>query len=196
MRRLTQSILFLLAVASCPAQMMPMGLTAKAMLVQIPEIKKELKVTKDQSKEIQKLMTDLQADPSLLGGRPNMHYTMKGFDLQIVKVLDEGQNARLFEIFLQENGFLCLTEPEVSEKLGLKPEVLEKAVALIDKLMDDEMAVFAEAQKSKKYDLKQIDTLKAQAQKDIAALLNEEETKTWETMKGKPFKFPKMMRKS
>lgn len=193
MLRLTFIGLLLVVAVQCFAQMMPMGLTGKLMLVAMPEVKKELKITKEQDKQIKDAIEKFRSDPELMKSMPDMHYTTREMDKKIVEFLDEGQRARLLELFIQENGFICLSEKEVSESLGLPKETQDKAEEIIDKLMDNVMASLMESQKKGKIDMKAIDGFKTQAQSDIKALLTPEYEEKWKAMQGKPFKFPKLL---
>lgn len=195
MFRLSSVALLLALVVSSFAQMMPMGLTGKMMLVAMPEVKKELKITKEQDKKIKETIEQFRTDPTLTKTLPDMHYTTREMDKKVVEHLDEAQRARLLELFIQENGYICLTEKEVSEPLALPKETQEKAEEIIDKLMSDVMASLMESQKEGKIDMKAIDGFKKQAQADIKALMSPEQEERWKAMQGKPFKFPKLLGK-
>ena len=158
------------------------------------EVKKEIKLTKEQGKQIEALLKDAQKDPSSLGGMMDMHYMTKSLDKKLVTVLDDPQNLRLQQLFLQSNGLVALSEPEVSSELKLTDEASTEVQAVIKAFDKAQMSLMMDVQKTRKIDQKKMDGLRAQAEADISALLSQEQREVWKAMLGEPFKFPKPRR--
>lgn len=187
------SVLFAAAVSFSQRSLMPFGLTGKFMLVSMKEVKKEIKLTSDQDKQIQALLKQMQDDPTAMG-MPDMHYLTRGVDKKIVALLDETQASRLQELFLQFNGLMTLSEEEVSKPLGLSEEVAEKVKAAIRAHDKEATEVLMETQKTRKVDSKKLEAMDKKTVEELTALLSSEQLETWKKMQGAPFKFPKMGR--
>jgi hypothetical protein len=195
MRAVTVFAWTLWACAFATAQMsVPFGLTGKTVLLAMNEVKKEVRLTKEQSRQIEALFKDGQRDPNSLGATMDMHYMTKSLDKKVVALLDGSQNIRLQQLFLQANGMVALSEPEVASGLRLSDETLAQVKALIKAFDKAQMSAMMDVQKTRKIDQKKLDGLRAQAEADISALLSQEQRDAWKAMLGEPFKFPKARR--
>ena len=183
----------LAALAPAPqSAMMPIGLTGKFLMLHMEQVKKELKVTKEQDKAVAKLFETVSKDPSSMGMSMDMHYMTRSLDAMIAPLLDEAQNKRLQELFLQYNGLLAVTEKEVVTALGLSEEVQAKATAIVKKHDRDAMTTLMETRKTHKVDTKHLKEIDEMAKADLTALLTAEQNEKWKTLVGAPFTFPKM----
>ena len=162
------------------------GLTGKTMLLAANEVKKELKLTKDQEKQIQGMMNDAQKNPAKYASM-DMTYMTRGMDKEVVTFLTVEQNARLNELFWQFNGLFALSEPELCTALSLSEEVRAQAQTLVrayNKATTDEFI-----SSKGRPDKKKLETLKSEAVKSLEGLLTPSDLDKWKEVQGKPFKF-------
>lgn len=185
------SFLVFTAATTVQAQMMPIGLNGKIMLLAFNEVKKEIHLSKDQDKQIQKIGEDMQKDSSQLK-IPDMHYMTRPMDDKLVGILDQAQNTRINELFWQFNGLFALTENDLCDALALSDDVRASCKILIkayDKEVTDELM-----SRKGKMDKKKNAELREKTLAGLAALLTPEQSEKWIALQGKPFKFPKMGR--
>lgn len=168
------------------------------MLLSLKEVRKELKLTPKQTKEIdakQKEMTN-----SLQGGADPSNYTevLKKMEAQykaMLDILDADQAKRFHQLELQREGPVAVLQPQNAEELKLTAEQKEKMNDIQRKAQEELMAEMQEVSKSrdprKSANLaKKMQASKKETGEKIAALLTEDQTKQWKEMQGKPFKFP------
>ncbi len=187
MARIIAPAFLLLLAAVCPAQRSMTGATSRLMLVMTPDVKKEIKVTKDQDKKIQEAIKAMQAEVQA-GTRPmDLSDPMGSFDLDFTPILDDAQRMRLEELFIQANSGYALIDPKVAVALGLTNEQKQsvktaktEALTELMKLMGEMRSASAMKALKKRHEeigVKMLDILTA-----------DQKTKL-ETLKGKPFKF-------
>ncbi|MBS1723882.1 MAG: hypothetical protein JSS66_13120 [Armatimonadetes bacterium] len=179
------------SVALCQ-HMMP-GLNGKIVLLAMLEVKKELKLTKQQEDQIREIQQKAQKDPTGFG-MPDMHYMLKPIDVKVVEVLDEGQRARLQELWLQDNGPLAISEPSVAATLELDEATTGKVKEIGKEFDRASMDLLMAVQRTHKMDKPAMEKLQKDTNDKILALLSEGQLKKWQEMLGKPFKFPKVGR--
>src|SRR5687767_7882361 len=114
-------ILLLVASALSMAQRMPFGGTSRLMITMMPDVKKELKITKDQDKKVQERIKKITEDMQKGIVPPGFSFT-EGPDISFDDILDETQRARLEELFIQSNGGFALADAKVATKIGLTEE--------------------------------------------------------------------------
>ena len=181
-----------------------------AMLLGIPEVQNELNLSEGQKKEINGLLAD--AREKVLGQinfqdlrnlsaderekrfgelRKKFEEVGKGIDEKAGKFLDTKQSERLHQLVLQREGAMALARPDVSAKLGLGSEQMEK----IKKIQEDARpsgSAFGRNQSSedRQAAMKKLREQFEKAQKDCFAVLNDDQMLDWTNMCGKTFKFP------
>ncbi|MEX2244337.1 MAG: hypothetical protein WD716_10895 [Fimbriimonadaceae bacterium] len=179
--------LLILAAAVCPAQRSMTGATSRLMLVMSPDVKKEIKVTKAQDKQIQEAMKVLQQEMQA-GTRPiDLSDPMGSMDVDLTPILDDAQRARLEELYLQANTGYALSDPKVAAALELtddqkqkvKTSKTEAAKQLLTLLSEARSASAMKAAKKKQEEL-------GVAMLDV---LTAEQRAKFEALKGKEFKF-------
>jgi hypothetical protein len=101
------------------------------------------------------------------------------------ETLTARQRKRLNEILLQEAGLLCLTRPEIAEKLELTKEQQKKAAQLLQEA-NQEMEELIDSTNG---ELKEqgLQDLRAACQKRLQSLLSEKQKLKWKEMCGAPF---------
>ena len=166
-----------------------MGVDGRFMIATSPDVRKELKITKEQDKKLQEAVKEMGA--SAQGGALppgfDMMNPMGMLDPKLEEILDETQKHRLEELFVQSNGGYALLDKKVAAALELTDEQ-KSAVKEIDserrKAVMDGMSAGASGYKGLK---KKVEECGAK----MLAVLTPEQTKKLEEMKGKPFKFRK-----
>jgi Spy/CpxP family protein refolding chaperone len=191
MSRLAICTISLLLLASlCAAQRMPVGMTGRFMLVMMPDAKKELKITKEQDKQIQQVMKEAN-DAARSGQMPagfDFMNPMGHLDPKLASILTPEQAARLEELFVQANGGFSLLDSKVSTALGLSDEVNGQIKELNSEAAAEQMRTLQGGMRSKA-DADKLKKVRADYGAKMLALLSPEQAKKFETMKGKPFKF-------
>jgi hypothetical protein len=180
-------------------------------LLTMPAVQTELKVTDDQKSKIQDLsstMRDKMGEVFNAGGGPPDFQNMsqeerqkamgemrkkiqgvnKELDAQAVKILTADQLDRAKQLQLQREGATALTRDEVAKKVGLKDDQIAKIKKLQESLIsqrpqfDPNGDIQAQFQKMRENVTK--------SQKDMLAVLTDEQTAKWKELCGKPFTFP------
>lgn len=106
---------------------------APSMATQRPEVRKELKLSKDQTKvldEVKKRVTEASqaANKSMDFGA--IGRAMREGDAKIWEILDDGQDARLRGLILQIKGPAAFEEEEFVKEYAVTPEQVEKLDAI------------------------------------------------------------------
>lgn len=166
-----------------------LGINGRFMVATMPEAKKELKVTKEQDKKLQEAVKEMGA--AAQGGALPPGYDMMNpmgvLDPKIEEILDETQKKRLEEMFLWVNEGYALLDKKVAAALELTDEQ-KSAVKDIDserrKSVMEGMSAGPSGYKGLK---KKVEECCAK----MLTVLTPEQTKKFEEMKGRPFKFRK-----
>jgi hypothetical protein len=174
-------------------------------LVRIPEVQTELKITGDQKTKLTALQAEYREaakkgqEDARTGGK-SWDDLMKAFQKlnedftqKLNAVLTAEQQKRHFELVVQKAGSMALLNPEVQSKLAFTEKQKEGAKELAGKMQQANMAVGGKIQsqeltweEAQKLFKKNSETLGKELQK----LLTPEQATKYNTMSGKPFKFP------
>lgn len=164
-----------------PAAMM----TSPCLCVQNPDVKKELKLNRDQGKkidgvlkEINEEMKNAQKSMALAG----MKAAMEAGDAKVWEILDDTQDQRLRELILQMKGAMALTEEATSKELGLSEEQVAKIKELKSKASKDWMGHMQAGSQS---GMKKGKDVMDQLEKDAVAVLTTEQQAKYTKMLGK-----------
>jgi len=203
---LRKAFIVLAALAAClaSAQFDAMGMmrkmqTAPIVLLPMPEVKKELKLSGDQNKKIGDINKEFQKKNQELmkgsGGQDlsaamamgtKMQEATDEASKQAVAVLDADQAKRLTQIQLQIIGGPCLYEPDMQKTLGLN----DQQVGKIDEIKDGESTHMAEIMQQNQRNPKamQKKMKEARAERDAALLkiLTEDQAAKLKDLQGPP----------
>lgn len=178
----------LLAAALSGAQFGGMGMDmmyGPMATLQRPEIRKELKVSKDQVKQLDEIVKNLTKVSE--SGNIQINSLSK-VDADMMAVLDEVQKQRYFELSIQIRGAIALTEPLVVEKLGLNVDQAASAKkirkATQDKVLD--------AARKGSRDSKLMENASKALEKELTALLTDDQKKAFTELAGVIFKGARM----
>jgi|DewCreStandDraft_4_1066084.scaffolds.fasta_scaffold39548_2 hypothetical protein len=180
------------------------------MLLRIPEVQQELKMTQPQISKLQEaqqqLMEQLRAgggfqpggDPEAM--RQRMEEMQKAQDKAVADILDSKQLARFKQLELQRAGTAALLRNDVAEQLKLTQQQRTQIQQIQQETMRSLMQGFQGAdfqnmsQEERQKMFQEMQTKREAAQKDadakVNALLSESQRAQWKAMLGTPFKFP------
>ena len=184
------------------------------MMLNMPEVQKELKMTPDQIDKVKAKQADVQAATQAImekaGGpqalrdmtpedRAKLTADMQEVQTKAVKeVLDETQMKRFHQLELQQAGPRAFTMPEVKKALDITDEQTTKMAAIQTEQMQAMRAAMQgidfqnmTAEDRAAMQKKNAEMQKATLEKTMA-VLTPEQTKKWKEMTGEPFKFPAM----
>ena len=177
----------LIAAAVCMAQRSPSGSTNRTMLAMMPDVKKELKITKDQDKKIQAAMKEMQ-DKAMNGEiRIDLSDPMGSMDIDFGPILDDAQKVRLEELYAQYNNGFALADPKFVTALAINEETLAQIKAIKSTAARELPQMMMNARSTAA--AKEADKKREEFSLQMLALLTEEQKGKFETMKGKAFKF-------
>jgi hypothetical protein len=186
-------IVFLMALAALAgmalAQRPSFASSSRTFLAMMPDVRKEIKLTKDQDKKIQEALKEMERklQAGTLPPGFNIMDPMAGFDIDLEPILDEAQRARLDELFVQANGGFALDDKVVSAKLGLTDEqksaIRSRKAEATGEIAEKMMQVRSPGA------MKEIEKMRGAHDAALLEMLTPEQKATLETLKGKPFKF-------
>lgn len=163
----------------------------KGEVVMLPEVQKELKITKDQQKQIQAAMTTMSqgANPNM----PDMTSMMANMDAQTLAPLNPDQVARLNDLWMQYEGPRVVQDKAVADKLQLTADQKSKIAAIWDGYQQTAMDTMQHMHAGST--MNGVKKALKEANEATLALLAPDQMKTLTEMQGKPFKFrsPKQM---
>jgi len=176
----------LLAAQFSGAQFNLGGPTGKMMLVIMPDVQKDLKMTKDQQKQVQAVMQSMNS-----AGNMQMPTDMSQMNAQmdapILAVLNADQLARLQELWIQYNGTKVLQDDTVAKGLQLTDDQKTKIKQLWD---DYGQSIMDAMQKRSQSAMNSMKKKKKETDEASLALLTPDQLKAFTDMQGKPHKFP------
>lgn len=193
MTTLTRFVLTALAAvtlsAAGHAQGFNMGMPMpKLGVLMQPDVKKELKITKDQEKKLKEITQKMSANPGTPSPGAPGSGMFGGIDKDLPELLTPDQMKRLNELWIQHEGAFVLNLEEISKPLEItddqKSKISEAVAAYNDKLMEAMQRGIRS-----KGDVNKIKAFQAEAEKAILAVLTEAQSKKFTEMQGKKFKF-------
>jgi Spy/CpxP family protein refolding chaperone len=165
-------------------------------LAQLPEVEKELKLTDAQKTKASELEDDLRQERSAIfqdaaGDFEYMREEMTKLNNEIAKEfaaeLDEAQNKRLAEVYVQANGLTALFEESVAAAVKLTDEQKKKLEDVRNGQMGSFQGVDWQSLSEEELDKEVTDRL-AKQDEEYAAVLTEEQKPEFEKLKGAELK--------
>lgn len=190
--RLAVLLIALTGVASALAQPhLPskhMVLGPKIFIVFRPDVKAELKVTEEQSKTILDAFEgSLQVEGSKIMITMDGSQDLDAMAKSALKILGEEQRKRLEELWVQQLGAIAVADDDIGKTLKLNDEQKKKISALVDDTADELTELFMAGPDDST--AKKAKGIRERASQKALALLDGDQKKAFEAMKGKPFKF-------
>lgn len=106
---------------------------------------------------------------------------MRQMEKKVKEILNESQYKRYQELSLQAQGAPAMLRPEIASKLGLTEDQVER--------MQEEMEM---AQVPDMGQPQRPEDRRKQIESKLFAILTSGQKEKWQSMLGKPFKFPEM----
>jgi Spy/CpxP family protein refolding chaperone len=165
-------------------------------LAQLPEVEKELKLTDAQKTKASELEDDLRQERSAIfqdaaGDFEYMREEMTKLNNEIAKEfaaeLDEAQNKRLAEVYVQANGLTALFEESVAAAVKLTDEQKKKLEDVRNGQMGSFQGVDWQSLSEEELDKEVTDRL-AKQDEEYGAVLTEEQKPEFEKLKGAELK--------
>lgn len=187
MRSITIILLLIGSIAVATAQRMPFGITGRSLLVSMGDVKKELKLTKEQDKQIMKAIQDY--GEAAKQGQASFDFMdpMAGVDPALEAILNDEQKVRLEQLFVQANGGFALVDKKVAAALKLTDEQKAAIKKIADQANSDALNSMRTAHSPGS--VKAVQKKHDEAGDQMKALLTPEQATEFAAMQGKPFKF-------
>ncbi len=190
------------------------------MLLAIPEVQTELALTDDQKEKVKtegdsvrekmrdafsgidfqalRDMTDEERTKATADMRKKMEDVGKNVEEKLKTVLDAKQQERLKQLELQVQGGNALLRPEVIDKLKITTDQQEqlKKIAEAGRPQRGQRGGFDPnaSDEERKAAREKFQAGRDKTNKDMLAVLTDDQSLEWTEMLGKPFKFPPMQR--
>lgn len=165
------------------------------MAIQRADAKKELKLTRDQEKQITAIVRDFQGstgahaanDANSLTSGMGMMGKMEESSKQVLAVLADSQKKRFFEIRVQMMGPPALQSPEIASLLALTGEQKEKVKSIESAYVDDIMSGLRQHHPGKGFS-DQMKKKRSENEEKLLDVLNDSQKAKFKEIQGAPFK--------
>lgn len=177
-----------------------MGQQGPASLLSIEDVRKELKITEEQTKKIEESgkkmremmgsMRDLQPDERRQKMQ-EMQGEMQKINKEIMDGLNPDQQKRLKQLQYQRDGLMgALNNEEVKKELNLTQEQQDKIKAIQDDMRSQQREMFqGGGQGADRQEMqKKMEELRKSTQTKVEGVLTDEQKTKWKGMLGEPFK--------
>lgn len=168
-------------------------------LATVPDVQKELALTDEQKTKVADLNDDFREERRALfgggggggGGRGGFSPEALAeraklnaeFASQLNEVLDEAQQKRISELYVQANGTAVLTDEAIAAALKITDDQKEE----LDDVRQDNMAAMRDAfdpDASPEERMATMDELRKENDEALLAVLTDEQRESWDEMKG------------
>jgi Spy/CpxP family protein refolding chaperone len=173
-------------------------------LLTIPEVQREINLTQQQWQQLQQVMAEQREqmmplmqqmrDATPEQRRKLMEQMMQQWDQALGKVLQPNQKARLRELQLQAEGPSALARPDVAKELNLNEEQKRTVSEILGQYRQKQMQLWQQAGSpgtNRQAMMQQMQQLRQQMDKELLAVLTDQQQEQWKKMQGKPFQFPR-----
>lgn len=177
-------------------------------LLRMEEVRKELKITDDQTKKVEEIGQKLAEEmrEAFSGGNQNLseeeraerrkkmtEITAKG-DEELGKVLEASQVTRLKQLRLQREGTAALVRAEVAKEVGLSDDQQTKVRDAIGDGRQNFQRLQGLSEEERTAKLAEIQKDREERQKKALDVLTDAQKTKWKEMQGAEFKFPEAKR--
>ncbi|HVL39351.1 MAG TPA: hypothetical protein VM328_08185 [Fimbriimonadaceae bacterium] len=187
MRRFIFAVILMVPLLATASQRSPLGTTSRFLLVMSPDVKKEIKLTKEQNKKIEEAMKKMEQDAREGRMALDLSDPMAGISIDLEPILDDAQKTRLDELFVQVNGGVALTDAKVGAKLELREEQKASLKELKAELLQMTMEALPKIRSTA--GVKELEKAQNAIKSKMIDLLDADQKAKFEALKGKPFKF-------
>lgn len=159
----------------------------RSLLVAVPSIQKEIKLTEAQTKKYVDIYDGvLKVDGERVTLNINNDTDLDAMEKETLALLDERQRERLTEIWIQRCGPLAITDDEISKKLSLSAVQKNEVDALLiegAKKVQDLFSLERDSTTPKK-----AQDIRAETSRKILRVLTDLQRHDFDALKGKPFR--------
>ncbi len=173
---------------------------SKVFLVQAEPVQTELKITPDQKTKLEAIsqayrdeMRELvpfgegvsreDTRAKMEENREKLAQLGRDTEKKVDELLNADQQKRLNEIALQASGPEALRREDVASKLKLTPEQKQKIEQLLDEQAEKRREAFGQDNGGREA----LDRIREETDKQVAAILTDEQKTQWKEMQGKEF---------
>ena len=172
-----------------------------AQLLTNKSVQEELKVSEDQTSKLTAFADEMRTkqreafqglqDLSDDERRTKMQELGRSMQEDINKglagILKPEQTKRFHQIQFQQAGVQAFSQPKVAGELKLTDDQKQKMQGLSQEMMGQMREIFQEAQGDREAAMAKMTTLRKETQEKAAALLTDDQKKSWKEMQGSPF---------
>lgn len=163
-------------------------------LLRIEQVQTAMDLSDETKEKIAEILED--AMPSEGGGGPPDMEAIQAAEKEILSLLDDSQKKRLTGIFIQAAGTRALLDNQVAESLNIDDDLKEEISGKLEDLgsgMREKMReIFENAGDDREGSMKKVQELRAEMDKEVLALLSDEQRKLFEDLKGEKVELPQM----
>jgi len=153
-----------------------------------PDVKAELKVTPEQYSKMTGAFGDsLEVDGERMSIRLTGSEDLEAMEKDALKVLDEAQTKRLAELRTQYVGALVLGLEKPAKEVGLSEDQRKEVAKIMKSTAESLQDLFSGGHSPEM--IKDSEAIRKKSGERVLALLNEDQRKRFEGLKGKEFKF-------
>jgi Spy/CpxP family protein refolding chaperone len=170
-----------------------------ARMLGIPEVQAELKLTDDQKTKVNALMEAMRGQRGQFGQgqdlspeeRQKLFAQRRAEENQKVNaILNADQQKRYRQIRLQQQGISAVAEKEVADELKLTADQRSKIQTIQQEQMQSMRSLFQGAGGDFQSLRPKMEAMRKETDEKIAALLTDDQKKSWKEMLGAPFTLP------
>jgi Spy/CpxP family protein refolding chaperone len=170
-----------------------MGAGMAGMLLQRPDVQRELNLTEQQKTQIRQMQEAMRAAWQEMRNLPPQERRQKMEELRQkndpTRVLNESQKKRLREIELQAMGPIAFLQPEVADELKLTQEQRSRLQGIVMQQMQQLREQFQGGGFRQGQGAQNFQQIREQMEKQMLEVLTPAQREKWQQMQGKPFQF-------
>mgnify|MGYP001045004619 CR=1 FL=1 len=170
-----------------------MGAGLAGLLLQRPDVQRELNLTEQQKTQVQQMQESMRAAWQELRNLPPQERRQKMEELRQkndpTKVLNESQKKRLRELELQAMGPMAFLQPEVADELKLTQEQRSRLQGIVTQQMQQLRERFQGGGFGQGQGIQNFQQMREQMEKQMLEVLTPAQREKWQQMQGKPFQF-------
>jgi hypothetical protein len=176
------------------------GGPGREMLLRMPEVQAELKLTDEQKTKINEMQSQLRAGRRGQGGgfrdlsreerEKQLAERRANEQKQLQAILNTDQLKRYRQLQLQRQGLLALRDTTVQDELKLTTDQRSKVDGVLTEQTEEMRKIRQSAAGDRAAARTQTEALRKKTEEKLEALLTDDQKKQWKEMLGAPFKFP------
>ena len=170
-----------------------MGMGMAGMLLQRPDVQRELNLTEQQKTQIRQMQEAMRTAWQEMRNLPPQERRQKIEELRQkndpTKVLNETQRKRLRELELQAMGPMAFLQPEVADELKLTQEQRSRLQGIVMEQLQQLRELWQGGGFGQGQGAQNLQQIREQTEKQMLEVLTPAQRQQWQQMQGKPFQF-------